>query len=272
MLIKFTAIIATFNSEITIERCLKSILAQDYKLFEIIIVDNLSSDETILKIKNFNDERIIYISEKDMGIYDAWNKALRISTGSIIHFIGSDDFMSNNSVYSNILNRIDYLYIPDAICTSINIYNKETQIISTLPAKQGKKNNQLMNPFMGIFFNRKVFTMLGGFDSHYKISGDYEFMLRYGRLFTEKIEKQIISINMVIGGVSSNFNTCHILAIEILKSSYDNRYYKNVNMIILILIKTHIYKILYEIFGCKNTANLIDFIRLIIGKDKYWTK
>ena len=114
--------------------------------------------------------------------------------------------------------------------------------------------------------------MLGGFDSYYKVCGDYEFMLRYGRLFTENIEKQIISINMVIGGVSSNFNTCHILAREILKSSCDNRSYKNINMIILILIKTHIYKIIYEILGFKNTANLIDFIRLIIGKDKYWTK
>lgn len=271
MLIKFTAIIATFNSANTIERCLNSILAQDYDLFEIIIVDNLSSDETIFKIKKFNDSRITYLSERDSGIYDAWNKALKISTGNIIHFIGSDDFIANISVYSNILDRINYLSNPDAICTSINILNSESQIINTLAAKSAN-NNELMNPFMGIFFNIRVFSMLGGFDSDYKICGDYEFILRFRKLFTESIQKEIISINMVVGGVSSNFKTCHILSREIVKSSFDNRSYQNILMIILILIKAHIYKFLYEIFGFKITAKLIDFTRILIGRDRYWTK
>jgi len=272
MLIKFTAIIATFNSENTIERCIKSILSQDYELFEIIVVDNKSSDETITKAKNFIDSRIVYISEQDSGIYDAWNKALNISTGNIIHFIGSDDFLYNNSVYSNVLKRIDFFNIPDALCTSIHILNNKMTLLNKLHPKSGIKDDQLMQPFMGIFFNKKIFTILGGFDSDYKICGDYEFMLRFGRLFTESIEKEIISINMLIGGVSSNFKTSHILSREIFKSTYENRSYLNIFLVILILIKTHVYKFLYEIFGFKITAKVIDFSRLIIGKDKYWKR
>ncbi|EAB3621135.1 glycosyltransferase, partial [Salmonella enterica] len=84
-------IIATFNSELVIANCLQSVISQSYKNIEVIIMDGGSYDKTLDIARSFKDERIKIVSEKDRGIYDAWNKAVDLSSGDWIAFIGSDD-------------------------------------------------------------------------------------------------------------------------------------------------------------------------------------
>jgi glycosyltransferase involved in cell wall biosynthesis len=92
-----TVSMPAFNSEHYIAEAIESILAQTYKNFEVIIVDGLSKDNTVSIIekyeKKFLEAKIPYIwsSEKDSGIYDAWNKALKKVNSSWIAFLGSDD-------------------------------------------------------------------------------------------------------------------------------------------------------------------------------------
>lgn len=272
MTIKFSVIVATFNSDKTLKHCIESILNQDYLSFELIVIDNLSNDDTLSIVESYNDGRIKFMSEKDLGIYDAWNKGLKLATGDFIHFLGSDDHLNNNSIYSNVANKINYFCFPDALFTSINVLNKKKVIIDTIYPDLACNTKKLMEPFMGIFFKKTVFTILGGFNIKYKICGDFDFMLRFYNLFTQKVDKKIISINMLIGGVSSSFITCNTLSIEILKSSLENRAYKKIILIIPIVLKTFLYKISYEILGENKSAKLIDFIRTKFGKSKYWSE
>ncbi|WP_249896621.1 glycosyltransferase, partial [Salmonella enterica] len=72
-------IIATFNSELVIANCLQSVISQSYKNIEVIIMDGGSYDKTLDIARSFKDERIKIVSEKDRGIYDAWNKAVDLS-------------------------------------------------------------------------------------------------------------------------------------------------------------------------------------------------
>ena len=83
---KISIITPTFNSDKIVDRNVNSILGQSYNNYEHIIIDNLSSDNTILTIKNLyensgNTKRLNIISEKDNGISDAFNKGIKIATG-----------------------------------------------------------------------------------------------------------------------------------------------------------------------------------------------
>ena len=91
-----SVIIATYNSEKTIALAIKSVLEQNYKSLDLIIIDGNSTDNTLEIIKSFNDNRIRCISEPDEGIYDAWNKGVMLSQSERIIFIGSDDTLATS--------------------------------------------------------------------------------------------------------------------------------------------------------------------------------
>ena len=99
---KFSLITATFNSQKSIAFCLNSVMIQTYSNFEVIIVDGASTDETLLKIQQFNDPRIKVISEKDDGLYHALNKGISMATGDVVGFLHSDDFFPDECVLENL--------------------------------------------------------------------------------------------------------------------------------------------------------------------------
>ena len=86
-----SVVISVLNGGATLEACLKSVFAQDYKSFEVIVIDGGSSDDTLDIIRRYSEQLYFSISEPDTGVYCAWNKALRVARGTWICFIGSDD-------------------------------------------------------------------------------------------------------------------------------------------------------------------------------------
>ena len=84
-------IVATFNAEVTLERCLQSIFDQAATQWELMVVDGGSSDRTV-ESSGANSDRITYWHSKpDAGIYDAWNQALERARGDYVCFLGADD-------------------------------------------------------------------------------------------------------------------------------------------------------------------------------------
>ena len=87
------------------ESCLKSIIAQKNDLIELLIIDGKSSDNTLKIVNAYRNQIDIFISEKDKGIYDAWNKGIVLANGQWIMFIGADDIL-----YSDVLEGyIDFI-------------------------------------------------------------------------------------------------------------------------------------------------------------------
>ena len=95
----FSIITVTRNSEKHVEECIKSVLGQKYKNFEYIIIDGKSSDQTLKIIKKYQKKINIIKSEKDKGIYDAFNKGVNLSAGKFICIVNSDDILTNNALY-----------------------------------------------------------------------------------------------------------------------------------------------------------------------------
>ena len=89
-----------FNSELTIKQAINSVIKQDYINWELIIVDDFSTDNSVSIIKSYlNDRRIKLIrSENNAGVAEARNKALRESIGEFICFLDADDFWISNKL------------------------------------------------------------------------------------------------------------------------------------------------------------------------------
>lgn len=98
-MIKISIIVPVYNTEIYIERCLESIICQNFKDIEIIIINDASTDNSLEKIKKFllKDKRIKLINkEKNEGLSSARNSGIKISKGEYILHIDSDDWIEQN--------------------------------------------------------------------------------------------------------------------------------------------------------------------------------
>jgi len=108
-------IIPSFNQGNFIEQTIKSILCQNYNNIEVIVVDGMSSDQTI-EILNKYKNQISYIHEPDSGQSDAINKGLKLAKGEIISWLNSDDLYVNRKAISKIVQKfetnknIDFIY------------------------------------------------------------------------------------------------------------------------------------------------------------------
>jgi glycosyltransferase involved in cell wall biosynthesis len=181
-------IIPTYNSEKLIERCLLSIVGQDFNNYEIIIQDGLSTDKTVCEVekvkKKYLHADIKLYSEKDTGVYDAMNKAVQKAKGEWFYFLGSDDYLLNkyvlSDVYSSIINEYGKckVFYGNVISPAFGEkYDGEFDIDKILVKNICHQ---------AIFYNKKVFERVGFYNLRYKILADYEFNLRC--FFHRKLE------------------------------------------------------------------------------------
>lgn len=88
----FSILIPTYNREKLIKRAIDSVLNQTFPYFELIIIDDASTDNTQNIVQSINDSRIVYIKhEVNKGQNPAYNTGLRIAQGKYISFLDSDD-------------------------------------------------------------------------------------------------------------------------------------------------------------------------------------
>ncbi|WP_228853135.1 glycosyltransferase family 2 protein [Aegicerativicinus sediminis] len=206
-----SVICASFNSGKTIEQTLNSILSQTDQNFEFIVIDNNSEDGTkeILKAyqTNFENSLIDYkwLSEADNGVYEAWNKGLRMAKGNWISFIGSDDCYNPEAIFSY-SKKIRFLgeKKPDIIYSNVEVVdNENVRKIIEGEWKWSVFKRYMNIAHVGSFHNRTYFKQYGLFDESYKICGDYELLLRKkNRLNTLHIP--IVLAQMGSQGLSNN--------------------------------------------------------------------
>ena len=200
--IPVTVITPCYNSEKTIRRTIESVLNQTYSNIEYLIIDGASTDNTVSIAKEYEEAfqgRMKIVSEPDDGIYYAMNKGISMATGELIGIVNSDDYYEKEAVALMVENRTEADYqilygfqrvLRDGKEASICIHhhtNLDYQMI-THPT---------------CFVTKKLYEDLGVFNTSYKYSADYEFMLRMyhgGKVeFTPVYE--VIS-NYALGGAS----------------------------------------------------------------------
>jgi len=105
--IKISVVIPTFNSEKTIVECLDSIFSQNFKFYEIIVIDDCSTDRSISLIKQKYGKKVkIFKNKKNEGACKTRNIGFSVAKGNYILFVDSDVILKNNCV-KNIITQLD---------------------------------------------------------------------------------------------------------------------------------------------------------------------
>ncbi|MDA9373535.1 glycosyltransferase [Flavobacteriaceae bacterium] len=181
---KISIITATYNSNKSLKSCIDSVVMQDYGSIEYIIIDGQSTDSSIDIVNDFQTSYpyIKVVSENDDGIYDALNKGLAIATGDVIGFLHSDDLFPSSTIISELASKINNDNL-DGIYGDLQYVNKEnTNKIIRLWKSCEFKLELLKKGWMPahptLFLKKHVYYKHGEFNTSYKISADYDFMLR----------------------------------------------------------------------------------------------
>lgn len=179
---KVSIITVVYNNEKTIANAIESVLAQDYRDIEYIVIDGKSSDNTLAIIEKYSNKISKIISEKDNGIYDAMNKGIMAATGNIIGILNSDDLYIHKDTISNVVSLMssanaDVCYA-DLCYVSANDTNR---IVRRWKAGNFTKRSFYygwMPPHPTVFVKKTVYNKVGLFNLILKSAADYEMMLR----------------------------------------------------------------------------------------------
>ena len=206
-MLKVSIITATYNSSATIVDAIKSVQEQSHSNIEHIIVDGLSTDDTIEKIKSI-DQQIKIISEKDNGIYDAMNKGIAIASGDIIGILNSDDFYASKLVIESVVRifsiiNCDALYGDLLYVDSKHIFKVKRKWISGMHQRKDFLKGW-MPPHPTFFVKKEVYEKYGVFNLELGTAADYELMLRF--IYKHQINTFYLPevlIHMRTGGASN---------------------------------------------------------------------
>ncbi|MDB9929094.1 glycosyltransferase [Schleiferiaceae bacterium] len=207
---KISIITVSYNSASTIKDTFDSIRIQNYNNIEYIVVDGGSTDETISIIKNNNDIISNWISEKDNGIFDAFNKGIALASGDIVGILNSDDFYTNKNVISDVIKafldyKVDSVYGNLLYTDPVNTNIIKRKWIDKSPYDRNRFKNGWMPPHPTFFVKKTKYKLHGHFNTTLTGGGDYELMLRF--LFKYRISSYHIPkilVKMRTGGNSNS--------------------------------------------------------------------
>lgn len=205
-MIEISWIIATFNAEKTLRRCLDSIVPQLDNECELILVDGGSKDNTNEIIDSFGDKVAVHISEPDKGIYDAWNKGVKHAHGKWVGFIGADDILLPDAVetYLKVIKSTANIDLYDYICAHNEYVDDKGNVIQVIgePAEWNKMRKSMVAAHVASLHNKQnLFETIGGYDLQFHICADYDLLLRK----RDKLKSLFVNHNiarMQTGGMS----------------------------------------------------------------------
>ena len=224
---KISIITVSYNAERTIERCIQSVISQNYKDIGYIIIDGGSTDGTVSIIEKYKKHIQFLVSEPDRGIYDAMNKGIAVAQGDVIGILNADDFFADDHVLSDIAtaftnHNTDIVY---GDLDYIKLDGSVSRKWRTGQYKKGMFNHGWMPPHPAFYCKRELFNKFGNYSLDFGTAADYELMLRFIHLNHLSVYYvQRVLVKMSIGGVSNSGISNRIKALFFdVKAMYVNK-------------------------------------------------
>lgn len=227
-----SVIIRTYNRAHLLKRAISSVLTQSYGDFEAIIVDDGSVDNTESIIKEFNDDRIIFIKQKHSGAVVAANRGIKIARGQFIAFLDDDDE-----------------WLAEKLQTQMEVFKRESQITGVvytgrcliwegkrfygppynIIAKKGDVYKELLTrrtfvPLVCAIVRKECFEKVGIFDESLPAGEDYDLWIRVSKHYLFKyIPRPLVNVYVTPEGLSRNSQN-FIQSRKILLRKYKDEY------------------------------------------------
>lgn len=198
----FSIVVPVYNKEKFVGKTLKSVLAQSFTDFEIIIINDGSTDESEYKIQEFKDNRIQYFSKKNEGVAATRNFGIEKSNAQYICFLDSDDYW-----YPCFLETIHRFTseLPEqkVFAAAIEIETKNNCVKAQYSIPK-KSDFEIVNFFeasqkecvlwtSSVCIEKSVFEKVGTFDTKIKCGEDTELWIRIGLEFPIVFIRKIIA-------------------------------------------------------------------------------
>ncbi len=195
-------ITVVFNGAKYIEQTINSVLNQSYKNIEYIIIDGGSTDDTVNIIKHYENKIDYWQSERDEGIFFAMNKGISLTNGELIGILNADDFYLPDTI-KNVV-EADQAYHADIYHGDMQYVSENSEILSVAKPDITKMKERPAIFHPTCFVKKTVYDKAGMFDTRYKISSDYDFLLRcLGKNFSFHYIPQTLTC-FRLGGMSAS--------------------------------------------------------------------
>ena len=202
---RLSILVATWNCVAELQQFLESLANQRWADWELLLLDNASTDGTAELVKGFqqrySDRRVCWSSQPDSGIYDAWNRGLQLARGDYLCFIGADDTFLDPASLANVAGLTA---TEPHLITARNAYcDRQGRFLRHWGSGwQWKRMRQSMNiAHPGMLVRRDLFAQIGIFDPTFRICGDYEWFLRLPENL-RSVHASDSVLRIVQGGVS----------------------------------------------------------------------
>jgi glycosyltransferase involved in cell wall biosynthesis len=219
---KLTIITISYNSAKTLERTIQSVISQSCPGLEYLIVDGGSTDGTVDIIRKYHASGQVtgYVSEKDAGISDAFNKGIAMSTGDVIGMINSDD-----RYVPGVLEKVRRYYErqgTDFVLYGNMLRESGSGIVRIRPRPLPRLWLYVDCPYdhPTVFVPREVYERVKTYNRDYRYSMDYDFYVRAMKAGVpfRRLDEDIAIFST--GGVSSrSARACHQEVFRIQKAN-----------------------------------------------------
>lgn len=174
---KVAVIVATYNQEQFIGRCLRSLLSQtmNHSDFEIIVVNDGSTDRTSFALELFRGAITVINNEENIGLPASLNKAILSTNAPLVVRVDSDDYVNAHflSVLSLYLNLVPE---SDAVCCDYFLIDDDENIL--------RKVSSVEEPIAcGIMFSKKALTSVGLYDEDFRSHEERELRIRFEKKY-----------------------------------------------------------------------------------------
>jgi len=226
---KVSVIIPSYNREDTIGRAIRSVLQQDFKEFELIVVDDGSDDKTVEVVQDFSDSRISIIQHSEnQGANAARNSGIDAASGELISFLDSDDKFHADYLGKVVRGACRCSEQCGGIFTSFRMVQGERAI-----GKYYATDSEITQDYISdgnrigtlscTTFKSDVFSNIGKFDETMPASQDFDFYLRVLNKYTMKgINEVLITKHLRGDGIGANLNRKQ-QGFKIIKEKHGNK-------------------------------------------------
>lgn len=202
-----SVVTVVFNAVKTLERTIKSVISQDYKDFEYVIIDGGSKDGSLEIIKKYDKYIDYWVSEPDKGIFDAMNKGVKASRGEYVYFVLADDYILRPDILKKVsadLNRLKCSVAYGQVIHPVEGYGYMIWPKKAVTLRDIRMGQTL--PQQGLFMKRELMLKAGIYDPKYVVSGDRDLMCKCVNLTGEPSFLGYSIAFFAAEGKSSGFN------------------------------------------------------------------